>query len=291
MAERQRPALMAGPEKAAIVMLACSPEQANRLFNRLELDEIKEIGQAMAGLGVIPGEKVETALKDFLERFGHGGALFGGFDSVERMLGSFLDDGKVTSIMEEIRGPAGRTVWDKLANVNETVLASYLKNEYPQTIAVIMSKIKPEHAARVLANLPEEVASDAVLRMLRTDVVRKEILNEVEKTLRSEFMTNFARTSQRDNHEVMAEIFNYLDRSTEGRMLDMLEERNKEAADKVRGFMFTFEDLRKLDPSGVQVLLRKGGYRPARDRAEGRQPGAPRALHRQHVRAGRQDAA
>lgn len=257
MAERARTPRMRGSEKAAIVMLACGPEQASRLFNRLELDEIKEIGQAMASLGVIPGDRVETALQEFLERLGTGSALFGGFDNVERMLSSFLDTSKVMSIMEEIRGPAGRTVWDKLANVNETVLASYLKNEYPQTIAVIMSRIKPEHAARVLANLPEEVASDAVLRMLRTDVVRKEILNEVEKTLRSEFMTNFARTSQRDNHEVMAEIFNYLDRSTERRMLGMLEERNKEAADRVRGFMFTFEDLRKLDPTGVQTMLRQ----------------------------------
>jgi flagellar motor switch protein FliG len=71
--------------------------------------------------------------------------------------------------MEEIRGPAGRTMWDKLANVNETVLANYLKNEYPQTVSVVLSKIKPEHAARVLGALPEEFALEVVQRMLRME--------------------------------------------------------------------------------------------------------------------------
>jgi flagellar motor switch protein FliG len=160
-------------------------------------------------------------------------------------------------IMDEIRGPAGRTVWDKLGNVNEAVLASYLKNEYPQTIAVVLSKVKPDHAARVLACLPDEIAIEAVMRMLRMEAVQKEIIKEVEKTLRSEFMTNLARTHGRDNHEIMAEIFNYLDRTTETRLLDMLEERNKESADKVRSLMFTFEDLVSLDGAGIQTLLRQ----------------------------------
>jgi flagellar motor switch protein FliG len=115
--------------------------------------------------------------------------------------------------MEEIRGPAGRTVWDKLGNVNEQVLASYLKNEYPQTVAVVLSRIEPAHAARVLANLPDDFSVEVVMRMLRMEVVQKDILQDVERTLRAEFMSNLARTNRRDNHEVMAEIFNYFDRA------------------------------------------------------------------------------
>lgn len=248
---------LSGLQKTAIVMLACGEEHAGKLFNRLELDEIKQISQAMAGLGVIPGETVEWVLQQFAERYEKGGALTGGMDSVERMLSSFLDMNKVASIMEEIRGPIGNTVWDKLSGVNEEVLASYLNNEYPQTIAVVISRIKPDHAARVLAALPEDVASDAVLRMLRSEPVRKEIMLEVERSLRTDFMTNFARTSQRDNHEIMADIFNHLDRSSETRMLEMLEDRNKEAADRVRSLMFTFEDMTRIDPTGIQTLLRQ----------------------------------
>lgn len=250
-------AAMRGVEKAAVVMLASAPEQASQLFARLELDEIKEIGQAMSSLGIVPSETVEEVLKEFNQKIGGSGAVVGSLDSVERMLSSFLDTSKVSTIMDEIRGPAGRTVWDKLGNVNESVLASYLKNEYPQTVAVVMSRIKADHAARVLAHLPEDAAIEAVMRMLRMELIQKDILNDVERTLRSEFMTNLARTNRRDNHETMAEIFNFLDRSTETRMLEMLEERNKEAADRVRSLMFTFEDLIKVDGPGIQVLLRQ----------------------------------
>ena len=158
--------------------------------------------------------------------------------------------------MEDVRGPAGRTVWDKLGNVDESVLAAYLKNEYPQTIAVVLSKIRSEHAARVLASLPQEAAIETVLRMLRMELIQKDILNDVEETLRAEFMSNLGRTHRRDNHEIMAEIFNSLDRSTETRFLELLEERNKELADRIRALMFTFEDLAKLDGAGIQTLLR-----------------------------------
>ena len=158
--------------------------------------------------------------------------------------------------MEEIRGPAGRTMWDKLGNVNETVLANYLKNEYPQTVAVVLSKIKPEHAARVLARLPEEFALEVVQRMLRMESVQKDILDKVERTLRVEFMSNLARTAKRDAHEHMAEIFNNFDRQTESRFITALEERSRDCAERIKALMFTFEDLGKLDPGSIQTLLR-----------------------------------
>jgi flagellar motor switch protein FliG len=147
-------------------------------------------------------------------------------------------------------------MWDKLANVNEVVLANYLKNEYPQTVSVVLTKIKPEHAARVLAVLPEAFALEVIMRMLRMEAVQKDVLDDVERTLRTEFMTNLARTSRRDAHEMIAEIFNSLDRNTEGRFIAALEERNRDSAERIKALMFTFDDLSKLDPGGVQTLLR-----------------------------------
>ena len=92
--------------------------------------------------------------------------------------------------------------------------------------------------------------------MLRMEPVQRDILEKIESTLRTEFMTNLARTSKRDSHEQMASIFNNFDRQTEGRFMSLLEDRNKDAADKIRSLMFVFEDLSKLDPGGVQTLLR-----------------------------------
>ncbi len=248
-----------GAEKAAILMLALGEERASGLLALLDLDEVKEISQTMSLLGRVDSEIVERLLMEFGERLGGTDGVIGSFDTTEKLLARFLDAERVEAIMEEIRGPAGRTVWDKLGNVNETVLASYLKNEYPQTVAVVLSRIDAAHAARVLGSLPDDFAVEVVMRMLRMDVVQKDILADVERTLRAEFMNNLARTSRRDNHEVMAEIFNFFDRSTEARFVAMLEDRNKEAADRIRALMFTFEDLARLDGAGIQAVLRSVG--------------------------------
>jgi flagellar motor switch protein FliG len=245
-----------GPQKAAIMMLALGEEHCAKLLPLMHEDEIKEISQTMSLLGTIDSDTVERLFVDFANQLSSTGAITGTFEATERLLMRALAKDKVDMIMEEIRGPAGRTMWDKLGNVNEVVLANYLKNEYPQTVAVVLSKIKSEHASRVLAALPEEFAVEVVLRMLRMESVQKEVLDKVEQTLRTEFMTNLARTHRRDSHEMMAEIFNNLDRNTESRFINALEERNRNAAERIKALMFTFEDLGKLDPSGIQTLLK-----------------------------------
>jgi flagellar motor switch protein FliG len=244
-----------GAEKAAIVLMALG-EDAKKLWNMLEEEEIKEISQVMASLGVIPSAVVEAVVHEFVQRMSGAGSVMGSLDQTQRMLGNILPKEKLDALMEEIRGPAGRNIWDKLANVNEAVLASYLKNEYPQTVAVVLAKVRPEHAAKVLAELPEEFAAECMLRMLSMEPVQREILDKIETTLRTEFMSNLARTSKRDSHELMADIFNNFDRQTESRFIGALEGKNRDSADRIKALMFVFEDLSKLDSGGVQTLLR-----------------------------------
>src|SRR5579863_986246 len=238
---------LTGPEKAAILMLALGEEHTARLFSLMDDEEIKEISQTMANLGTVSSNIVERLFVEFAEQISATGSLVGTYESTERLLAKVLGQDRVNTIMEEIRGPAGRTMWDKLGNVNETVLANYLKNEYPQTVAVVLSKIKSEHAGRVLAQLPENFAMEVVMRMLRMEAVQKEVLDDVERTLRTEFFTNLARSNRRDAHELIAEIFNSLDRTTETKFLTALEERNRDSAERVKSLMFTFDDLAKLD--------------------------------------------
>ena len=245
-----------GPQKAAVLMLALGEAQAARMFGRMHEDEIRDLSVAMAQLGTVPAEVVEQVCAEFTQALGGTGHIVGSYETTERMLLKTLPPDRVAVIMEEIRGPAGRTMWDKLGNVNETVLANYLKNEYPQTVAVVLTKVKPDHAARVLSQLPEGFAMEVVMRMLRMENVQKEALEGVERTLKAEFMSNLARSTRRDAHEMMAEIFNALDRQSEARIMGALEERNRESAERIRGLMFTFEDLRRLDSQGLQVLLR-----------------------------------
>jgi len=247
---------LSGPDRAAIFLLSLGEEHGAKLWQMLDEDEIKEVSQLMSNLGTVSSSLVEKLLIEFVSQMSSTGSLMGSYESTERLLARFMQNDKVGQIMEEIRGPAGRTMWDKLANVNESVLANYLKNEYPQTVAVVLSKIKSEHAARVLAALPEEFALEVVQRMLRMESVQKDILDKVEQTLRVEFMSNLARTAKRDAHEMMAEIFNNFDRQTENRFLTSLEERSRDSAERIKALMFTFEDLGKLDPGSIQTLLR-----------------------------------
>jgi len=188
-------------------------------------------------------------------------SLHGSYESTERLLASILPGDKVREIMEDIRGPSGRTMWDKLSNVSESVLAAYLKNEYPQTVAVILSKLKPDHAARVLAELPQEIGVDVITRMLRMETVQKEVIQEVEQTLKSEFMSNLSRAQKRDPHESMAEIFNAMDRTTEETTLAALDERAPESAERIRALMFTFEDLMNLLPASIAKVVKNADKR------------------------------
>src|SRR2546426_2531701 len=247
---------LAGPQRAAVLMLALGEQHGSKVWSLLDDDELRELSVVMSTLGTIEAPAVEGLLLEFVSLMSATGALMGNYDATERLLHQYLPPERVGGIMEEIRGPAGRNMWEKLSNVQEQVLANYLKNEYPQTVAVVLSKLKPEHAARVLGILPEDLALDVVGRMLKMEAVQKEVIERVEQTLRTEFMSNLSQTRRRDAHEVMAEIFNNFDRQTETRFMTALEEDNRESAERIKTLMFTFDDLVKLDTGSAQTLMR-----------------------------------
>lgn len=250
-----------GLQRAGALMLALGKTHGAPIWEQLTLEEITELSSCISQLGRVPVAVVEHLLVQFSGEVTGMTSLHGSYDTTERLLSGILPDERVREIMEGIRGPSGRTMWDKLSNVSESLLAAFLKNEYPQTVAVIVQKLRPDHAARVLAELPQEMSADVILRMLRMDTVQKDVIQEVEQTLRSEFMSNLARSNRTDPHETIAEIFNALDRTSEEQMMAALDERAPESAERIRSLMFTFEDLGKLLPPAVQTLVRNANKR------------------------------
>jgi flagellar motor switch protein FliG len=245
-----------GPQRAAALLLVLGKEHGAPIWEGLSTEEVKELSSAMAQLGRIPAAVVEYLLVMFSSEVSSMASLHGSYETTERLLVGIMPNDKVREIMEDIRGPSGRTMWDKLSNVGEGVLAGYLKNEYPQTVAVILSKLKPDHAARVLAELPRDFGVDVVTRMLRMDTVQKDVILEVEQTLKTEFMNNLSRSQRRDPHESMADVFNAMDRSTEEAMLTALDDRLPESAERIRSLMFTFEDLTNLLPAAIAAIVK-----------------------------------
>nr|WP_244595659.1 flagellar motor switch protein FliG [Bosea lathyri] len=248
---------MTGPQRAAVILLVLGEDHGRAIWREFDDEEIRIITRAMAELGTVDSDEVERLMLDFVGKLSSAGAVTGSFDRTISLLEKILPGDQVALIMEEIRGPAGRNMWQKLGNIDAVVLANFLKNEYPQTIAVILSKIRAEHAANVLRNLPGDLSIDVVSRMLRLESVQKEALDHIENTLRTEFVATLTQTRRRDPHEMMAEIFNGFDRQTETRFLSALDASNHDSAERIRALMFTFDDLAKLDAAGLQTLMRQ----------------------------------
>ncbi len=256
METRKEYVSLSGAERVSLLLLALGEEQVQKLFALLDESEIKQVATTMANLGKISSTVVEVMFSDFVDQLSSTGALVGSLESTRRLLIKAMPKEKVDSLMEELSGPAGRTMWDKLSNVNEALLANYLRNEYPQTIAVVLARIRPEVSSKVMSLLPEGIVMEVVMRMLKMESVRREILDDIERTLKAEFTVNIAKTPQRDSYELMAEIFNLMDRPTETKFISALEERNLETAERIKSLMFTFEDILKLNSTAIQSIIR-----------------------------------
>ncbi len=248
--------MASGVDKAAMLMLAIKPETAARIMSVLEEDEIKLISQAMSRLGAVNSELMEQLLSEIEGGDTDNATFIGNVQSTERFLRKVLSKEKVDVILEDIRGPAGRNIWDKLGNVNGDVLANYLKNEYPQTAALIISRLAPEQAADVLSLLSADFAFEVIKRIILMDPVKQEVLDRVEKTLRTEFISGLSKAQKFDNKQLIAEIFNRLNRNDESKFMSMLEQYDNNIADKIKSLMFTFEDIKRIGPNGVQAVLK-----------------------------------
>ena len=245
-----------GIEKAAIILLSLPDKQVTTILKALDEFEVRDLTLQMAQLGQVDAEVVEKLFLEFTGRVASTGSLMGNLANAEKLLLQVFEPDQVDSILSEMKGPAGRTMWEKLANVDVDILAAYLKGEHPQTIAVIPSQISPGQSSKVLATMEKEQSLDIMMRMLKLDNVHRDILNDIEKTLRGEFISTLSGAKVTDPYEKMAEIFNAFDRQTEEKMFDVLSNENSEHVDRIRSLMFTFDDILKLDGAAIQTVIR-----------------------------------
>jgi len=246
---------LSGPERAATLLLILGEEHGAPLWDALDDEELRLVTQAMTRLGSVNADTIEEVLVELANRHGLL-AVHGDYQRAQALMRNVLPKDRLDPILSDLGAPKGRTIWQRLANVREELLANHLKSEHPQAVAVIMTRIKPAHAAKVLALLPESLVGDVLIRMMNIESVSREVIEMVEESLRVNFIATLTQGVRRNSHEMMAEIFNALDTVSEARLMDALRSQNEFAADKVRSAMFTFEDITRLDPNSAQVLLR-----------------------------------
>ncbi len=246
-----------GLQKASVLMMSLEEEVAAKVFSLMTESEIKKISKSMSTLGNIDSPTTNRLITEFSVKLSSGRDIIGNSENTQKILSRALGEENASAVMGTLDGPEGIDTWDKLNNINEEVLASFLKNEYPQTAALVLSKMRSSQAARVLSILPDEISMDVIQRMLTIEPVKHEILMEIERTLQQEFMTNLSSSEEVDSYEMMAEVFNNFDRNTETKFFELLEATDNDAAERIRELMFTFEDLAKIDASGIQKLISK----------------------------------
>lgn len=246
-----------GVEKAAVLFLCIGEERGSALMRQLDEVEIQRITQAMSTLGTIPASVVEDVMREFSMGIGGGSGVVGSFEIAERMLAGFLPKDKVSEIMQDIRGPiSGRNVWETFATLNEQMIHAYLSGETNQTAAAILSRVKPDVAARVLPLFPREQMTDIIQRMISLAPLPRYVLDLLEETLEKDFLRAATRRSGPDPHQRIADMFNKLDGNIFDEISDELAASDPQAFAAIKQKMFTFDDLARLDQNSLSRLIR-----------------------------------
>jgi len=249
---------MSGSEKAAVFLLTMGEEFSSEVFKRLSEDEIKRVATSMADIDQIPQEAVTGVLKEFVDNFEDDGRLnLQGEAFLKSVISKSLDKSNASSIFKEIedRKLGLPFVWSR--DVDVATLKAHLEGEHPQTIAMIMAYLPAEIASEIMIDLPEDKKGDIALRIAQLGKVPDEIIREVDKTLRAK-ITDFGHTGpEAGGLETLVDILNNVDRATEEIILESIEENYAEMASDIRGMMFVFEDLNRIDDRGMREILKK----------------------------------
>lgn len=252
-----RPTL-SSDQKAAIVVYSMGAERAEKLLSRMDEWDYRRFARAMNRLGAVDADTVDAVMAEFATAVGDGNGIRGGIAETRRFLSHFLDPAAVDQIMEEIGGPAGRDIWEKLSNTSDQVLFSYLRNEQPQSVAVILSRLSPAKAARVLQMFPEERAKAVVLRMTRTGTIDRQVMDELKATLQQDFLAGFHKeqTARRPD-DLIGGMLNQMRPALAGSILQTLQSHDRDLAAKVQKVLFTFADFgTRVGSVGLQTVIK-----------------------------------
>lgn len=249
---------MNGCDKAAIFLLFIGPDAASQVFNHLENDQIKKIGQSMAGLGHVSRPVINTVVQEYTGMTDPAFGFFSqGEEFVKKVLEKSLGPQKAEIILQELYSSRGEIV-DILANMDGKTIANFLSQEHPQTIAVILAKLKPKQSGEVISHLPQELQADVVMRIADVDQVSPEILAEIDEVVKREFTSmGGVQRFKVGGVDKVVEVFGHLDRSREKQILDALDVLNPPLAEIIRKHLFTFEDIFALDERSIQQIMRE----------------------------------
>lgn len=250
---------LTGTQKTAVLLLALGDKFTSEVFKRMDRKEIANISKAVIELDTVPKETVETVLREFHQALITGRDLIsGGQDNLKRMLVKNLDGETAKYIMDTLNLESGPAPFRELERVSPRLLSQMLRNEHPQTLALILGHLVPEQAASLLSMLPAGVRAEVLIRLAKLEAVPEEMLMEVDRVLQSQLIAMGGKEGKKvGGVQSVAEILNAVDRATEEEVLSEIEEDSAQMAEDIRNLMFVFDDVKDLDDRSVRELLKE----------------------------------
>ncbi len=250
----EEPKSLDGPSKVAALLLAMGKPLASRLLKHFDQDELREITRSVAELGVVPMPIIEDTIEEFAGNFIKGAGLMISPTDAEHLLSGLLPPEEISDIMSDVTGNSNQSIWQRLSGVSETLFASYLVKEHPQTGAAILSKVTPVCAAKVMGQLPREFRNEIMRRMVGIALVSEPAMRIIESTLQEDLLVNVSRNNRTAHNGRMADIINKMEREQMEDVLQSLAEARPKVAEVLRGLLFTFDDIIKL-PAKSRLAL------------------------------------
>lgn len=246
-------------QKAAVALVALGKDLSAQVLKKLSETEVERLTIEIANLRDIPADVEEHVLKECHQIFlAREYITEGGVDYARELLEQAIGRNRASEILTRLEGALRTTGFHKLKNIDSKQLVNFVRNEHPQTIALILTQLGPQNASSVLTELPAELQSDVALRIATMEKISPEVLKQIEQVLERQFDTGAqGEVSVSGGAKQIAEILNLMDTSTEKRILQTVEAEDPELATEIKNLMFVFEDVALLDDRSIQRVLKE----------------------------------
>lgn len=248
-----------GVDKAAILLLSLSEEDAAQILKHLEPKQVQKVGMAMASLDDLSQAKISAVHNLFIEQIQSFSTI--GFQSEEfirKALTAALGEDKAASLIDQIVMGSGAKGLDSLKWMDSKQVANIIRNEHPQIQTIVLSYLEPEQSAEILSQFPEKVRLDLMMRIANLEEVQPAALQELNEIMEKQFAGQAgAQAAKMGGLKAAADIMNYLDTNVEGQLMDSIREHDEEMSQQIQDLMFVFENLLDVDDRGIQAILRE----------------------------------
>ncbi|MEL7478665.1 MAG: flagellar motor switch protein FliG [Pseudomonadota bacterium] len=248
-----------GVDKAAILLLSLTEEDAAQILKHLEPKQVQKVGMAMAALDDLSQAKISAVHNLFIEQIQSFSTIgFQSEDFIKKALTAALGEDKAASLIDQIVMGSGAKGLDSLKWMDSKQVANIIRNEHPQIQTIVLSYLEPEQSAEILSQFPEKVRLDLTMRIANLEEVQPAALQELNEIMEKQFAGQAgAQAAKMGGLKAAADIMNYLDTNVEGQLMDSIREHDEEMSQQIQDLMFVFENLMDVEDRGIQAILRE----------------------------------